>query len=93
VSVARTPEGAHEDLAAHEKWEDALWDGMEPSQHAYALACERLAGDDPAATDDMLRAAVKMGGWAAKLLERRAQVREARELALRLLTEEGAGDA
>jgi hypothetical protein len=85
VSVARTAEGAHEDLVAHEKYEDALWQGMEPSQHAYAVACERLAGNNPAAIDDMLRAAVKLGGWAAKLLARREQVKVARARLAHLL--------
>jgi hypothetical protein len=88
VSVARTSAQAHEDLIAHEKYEDALWDGMEPSQHAYALACDRLAEGDATAIDDMLQAAVKLGGWAGKLLHRREQAREARDRLASLLAAE-----
>jgi hypothetical protein len=88
VSVAKTSAQAQEDLIAHERYEDALWNGMEPSQHAYALACDRLDGGDTTAIDDMLQAAVKMGSWAGKLLERREQAREARDRLASLLAAE-----
>lgn len=88
MSVAANLLDACENLHIHEAYETTLWQALQPSQHAYELACERMKGDDPAVLDDLLLAMVKMGGWAQKILDQRAKIAQCRALVESLM---GAG--